>query len=390
MKLHHDLFLDADVLRTRRNSKWRRFAEPVMPAWIADMDLKVADVIQEAIDATSLERDYGYPRRSAIPAERIAAEAWVKWVERRHGWTVDVADVVIATDVMQACVAAILSFSAEGDGVLLPTPCYPPFRSCIIGTKRRLIDCPMVNGADGFSFDFDAMEAAIDDSTRMILLCNPQNPTGRAMTRDELEAVVRLAHKYNLVVFVDEIHSDLVYEGNKHIALANLSPEAAALTVTATSATKAFSIPALRLAVLHFGSKDLRSRFDEAIPGYLLGKPAIQAIDAATAAWTGGDAWLDDAIVYLTNARDKVFETVQQTAGLSMHLPQSTYLAFIDCRELNLDRPAAAHFLDKAKIGLSEGESFAADYGGWIRLNFATSPEILDEILARLTMACQV
>lgn len=388
MKLQHDLFLDADVLRTRRNSKWRRFPEAVLPAWIADMDLKIADVIQDAVESTSRQRDYGYPRRSAIPAERIAAEAWATWAQRRHGWSVDAGDVVIATDVMQACVAAILSFSREGDGVLLPTPCYPPFRSCITGTRRSLIDCPMIDGPDGFRFDFDAMEAAIDDSTRMILLCNPQNPTGRAMTRDELEAVVRLAHKYDLVVFVDEIHSDLVYAGHKHIALSSLSAEAAAVTVTATSATKSFSIPALRLAVLHFGSTQLRARFDEAIPGHLLGKPAITAIDASAAAWTAGDGWLDDAMTYLASARDKVFDVVQRTPGLRMHLPESSYLAFIDCREWKLDQPAAAYLLEKARIGLSEGESFSSDYSGWARLNFATSPEILDEMLSRLQAAC--
>jgi Bifunctional PLP-dependent enzyme with beta-cystathionase and maltose regulon repressor activities len=352
------------------------------------MDLKAADVVQEAVEATVRQRDYGYPRRHAIPAERIAAEAWVGWAARRHGWEVDPADVVVATDVMQACVAALLSFSEEGDGILLPTPCYPPFRSCIMDSRRRLIDCPMSETPEGFRFDCEAMEAAIDDSTRMILLCNPHNPTGRVMTVEELSAVADLAEKHDLIVFVDEIHADIVYPGFRHIPLATLSPEAAARTVTATSATKSFTTPALRLALMHFGAPALRDRFEKTIPKALMGKPAITAIDASTAAWTDGDEWFDTTMSYLGTARKTVAEAVATMPGLSLHLPESTYLAFIDCRGLGLDRPAAAHFLDTARVGFSEGEGFAKGYEGWIRLNFSTAPDILGEMLTRLRAAC--
>jgi len=388
MNLQDDLFLDAEFLRARRNSKWRRFPDTIVPSWIADMDLKVADVVQNAVEGTTKQRDYGYPRRSAIPAERIAADAWAGWVSRRHGWNVDPADVVVATDVMQACSAAILTYSEEGDGILLPTPCYPPFRACITEARRTLIDCPMIEGEDGFRFDFEAMEAQIDDRTRMILLCNPHNPTGRVMTREELSSVIAIAERHDLIVFVDEIHADIIYPGHRHLSLANLSPEAAARTVTASSATKSFTTPALRLAVMHFGSRPLRERFDRRIPKALMGKPAITAIDASYAAWTEGDDWFDATLGYLTTAREKVVKTVEALPNLRLHQPESTYLAFIDCRGLKLSRPAAAFFLDTARIGFSEGESFGTGYEGWVRLNFATAPDVLGEKLARLKAAC--
>src|SRR5208282_5849476 len=165
-------------------------------------------------------------------------------------------------------------FSEPGDAVLLQLPSYPPFMRAIEDTGRSLIANPMRDDGTRWVLDLAAYEAAPDPRTRMLTFCHPQNPTGRAYSRGELEAVAAFAIRHDLVVVSDEIHADIVYPGNTHIPLASLHPEIAARTITITSATKSFNIPALRCAVMHFGAPALKEGFQKRIPSRLLGTAA--------------------------------------------------------------------------------------------------------------------
>ena len=381
--------IDREALQNRRNSKWRRFDASVLPSWIADMDFEVAPAIRHAIAQVVDQGDYGYPRRAQIPAERIVTTAFASWMAERHGWAgIDAAQVVCVTDLMQGCVAAIMAFSEKDDGIVLNTPCYPPFRGCIEETGRRLVDNPLVDSGSRFELDLDAMEAAIDARTRMILLCNPQNPTGRVFTRAELQRIGQIAVRHDLVIFSDEIHADLTYAGQTHIPIASLGGEIAARCITASSATKAFNIPGLRCGVLHFGSPELLARFNAAIPRTLLGKPAITGIDATVAAWTESAQWLDEVLVHLAEVRDMLGRAVAERMGaIRFYAPEATYLAWLDCSALKLDVPAAQFFLDQAKVGFSPGETFDPAYGQWVRFNMATSMPIAAEKIERMVAA---
>jgi cystathionine beta-lyase len=222
----------------------------------------------------------------------------------------------------------------------------------------------------------------------MLIFCHPQNPTGRAYSRAELETVAAFAIRHDLVVVSDEIHADIVYPGASHIPLASLHPEIAARTITITSATKSFNIPALRCAVMHFGAPALMERFFGRVPARLLGSPGVTGVDATVAAWDDGQPWLDEILAYLRANRDWLANTIAaELPGVTMRVPEATYLAWLDCRALELPSSAGQFFLDDARVGLNFGETFGAEYAGFARLNFATPAPILRQIVSRMVEA---
>jgi cystathionine beta-lyase len=220
------------------------------------------------------------------------------------------------------------------------------------------------------------------------VLCNPQNPTGRVFSRDELLALGRFAIEHDLIVISDEIHSDLVYPGQQHIPFASLGPDIAGRTVTLNSATKSFNIPGLRCALIAFGTEALRDRFHKRIPANLTGSANIVGADATVAAWEECQPWLDAVMDHLLKARNRVKDVLAAEAPeIQLHAPEATYLAWLDCRKLGLSTSAFQFFLNKARIGFSAGETFDPDCTQYVRFNFATSMPILDEILERVVSA---
>ena len=194
-----------------------------------------------------------------------------------------------------------------------------------------------------------------------------------------------LAVEHDLIVVSDEIHADLVYPGHQHIPFASLGPDVAARTITLTSATKGFNIPGLRCALMYFGSLELKERFHKRMPARLLGSPNIIGIDATIAAWRHGQPWLKQVMAVLDKNRETVTKFLAtEMPGIKYHAPEATYLAWLDCRDLNLGTSPFEYFLDRAKVGLMEGANFGEAGVGCVRLNFGTSPAILDQILTRL------
>jgi cysteine-S-conjugate beta-lyase len=375
-------------LQSRRNAKWNQYAADVIPAFVADMDFAVAAPIQEAIERIVRDRDYGYPLRNGERADRLVANTFAARMKSRYGWEISPDLVLPVADLVQGTYAPILAFSDPGDGVVLQVPNYPPFRDAISTTERRLLALPMRDDGTRHVFDMAELAQLVDKRTRIFVLCNPQNPTGRVFSRDELLALGRFAVEHGLIVVSDEIHSDLIYPGHRHIPFASLGPEIAARTVTLNSATKSFNIPGLRCALIAFGNDELRKRFHQRIPPKLTGSANIVGVDATVAAWTQCQPWLDAVMGHLLKARNRVRDVLAAEAPeIRLHAPEATYLAWLDCRELKLSRSAFAFFLDKARIGFSAGETFDPDCAQFVRFNFGTSMPILDEILDRMVAA---
>lgn len=380
----NDFLLTLDQLRARHGGKWRRYPPDVLPAFVADMDFSVAAAVQEVIANLVARSDYGYGQLE--DGQRVA-NAFARRMQARYGWDVDPELVLCMIDVVQAVMGAIAALTAPGDGVVVQTPIYPPFLMAISTMQRRLVENRLVDDGERFVLDVDGLRSAIDAGTRMILLCNPHNPTGRVLTRDELLAIARVAEEHDLIIVSDEIHSDILYAPARHIPIATLGADVAARTVTLTSATKAFNIAGLRCSVAAFGSAALRDRFTAAFPDHLLGRPNRFGVEATITAWADGDAWLEEVLAYLERNRRRVAEKVC-AAGMRHHCPEGTYLAWLDCTGLRL--PGASpyeFFLERAKVGLSDGADFGEAGRGCVRLNFATSAEILDEILERMVNA---
>ncbi|MFN0092223.1 MAG: MalY/PatB family protein [Acidimicrobiales bacterium] len=385
--------LDLADLRRRRGAKWGRYGPDVLPAWVADMDFEPPEPVRRAVLELVETGDLGYPwiRGETNPV----IDAFVARMHDRFGWAVDPERVALTGDVLQPIAWLLELWSAPGDGVAIQTPIYPPFLRVVEETGRRVVDNPLGAADAGAPLDLDGLRAALaaegaEGRTKVLLLCHPHNPSGRVFTEAELRGLGELAVERDLIVISDEIHADLVYPGRRFTPFAALEPAFAERTVTLTSATKAFNIAGLRLAVAVFGSARLHERWLRVHP-FLLGGVGAPGIAATVAAWRHGQPWLDELIGYLDGNRRLVEEFVtDRLPGVAHVKPEATYLAWLDCRELVrrkvTDNPAEL-FLEKAKVALNDGADFGVHGQGFVRLNFATSRALLTEILERMEQA---
>jgi cysteine-S-conjugate beta-lyase len=375
--------LSADQLRARSGRKWHEYAADVLPAWVAEMDFGVPEPIREALRRATDEASYGYEASSLYPD---LAAAFADYMQRRFGWRPGTGGVVPVADLVQALYTGVTAFTESGQGVVLQSPIYPPFQNAVRETGRRIVWNPL--GDTGSTFKVDAAQLAevFGQQAPLLLLCNPHNPTGRVLDRAELEAIGALAVERNLVVIADEVHADLVYAGQKHIPFASLGPEVAARTVTITSATKAYNIPGLRCGVMHFGSDALRGRFRARYPDRMLGVVNRFGIEATLVAWRECGVWLDEVLRVLSANRSRLTEFLAvELPRIRWYAPQATYLAWLDCSSLNLgDESPQRYFLERARVAPSAGADFGPGGEGRVRLNFGTSPQILDDILTRM------
>jgi cystathionine beta-lyase len=376
--------LDPERLGRRLSEKWQRYGAGVLPAWVAEMDYPIAPAIRAVIERAIEHDDFGYP---AWRHARVVPEAFAERMQRRFGWRADAARVEVLSDVVQGLYIALLAFTVAGDGVLVQTPIYPPFLSSVKETGRRLVASPLVDAGDRLGIDFNALRAA-SPGVRALMLCHPHNPTGRVFTRAELEGLAALAIEHDWVVLSDEIHADLTHPGQVFIPFGALGPEVAERTVTFSSATKAFNIAGLRCAVVHFGSRALQARFDGALPEHARGGVGILGQHCTEAAWRASDEWLEQVKRSLDVQRHWLVETLRaRLPEARVCLPEATYLAWLDLRALALQPSPAEFFRRQARVALSDGAFFGAGFEGHARLNFATSPALLGEIVERMVGA---
>jgi cystathionine beta-lyase len=352
------------------------------------MDFRVAEPIQLAMEQLVKEAAYGY--EEARLSESLA-DAFAEHMLRRFSWQVSTGDVLPVADLVEAQFAAVSAFSARGDGVILQTPIYPPFINSVREMGRQVVEHRLVDDGTRFILDVNALPKIIDERTPLLMLCNPHNPTGRVFERGELEAVAQIAVQKQLVVVADEVHADLAYPGHTHIPFASLGREIAERTITITSATKAYNIPGLRCGLMHFGSTDQRERFRSVLPDRLLGKVNRLGIEATITAWRSCAPWLEDVMQVLQANRDRLASFLAaELPAIHHYSPDAGFLAWLDCRALELQPDPHAFFLDEAKVALNDGAEFSEPGRGHVRLNFATSASILDELLVRMAQSIRV
>ncbi len=368
-------------LQSLTGVKWNRFEPDVLPAWVADMDLRPPACVTDAVSAIVERSDFGYNRR----ASEQLPETFVRWQAEHHGWSPDVDRVRTFCDVLHAIDVALWLHTEPGDGIVLFTPIYPPFLKAVAGSRLRLIDVPL--DADGWRLDPERLRAAIDDRTKVILTCNPHNPTGRVFDEAELATIAEVAEEHDLLVLSDEVWADLVHPGATHVPLASISDEAAARTMTISSASKAFNLAGLRCAMAHIGHRGLVENL-ESLPAHLLGAVSTPGAEASLAAWTAGEPWLQSLREHLLGRRDQLAARLAtDLPDVGFALPQATYLAWLDFRPLGFGENPSEELVAKAKVGLSPGPDFGPLGLGFARLNFATSPQLLDELVDRIAAA---
>ena len=372
--------LSIEDLRRRPGSKWR--VDPdVLPAWVADMDFPVAPVIADAIEHTVRHGDLGYPRwEDGHPLRAAFADR----MRERYGWAVDVADVREHTDVVQAVQLLLHLGTAPGDAVAVHTPTYPPFHHTVGAMGRKRVDVPFLRTPAGWAANTAGLaDAVAAHDCRALLLVNPHNPTGRVLTRDELGEIAAIAHRHDLLVISDEIHAELAFPPHEHVPFASLDADAAARTVTLTSASKAFNLAGLRCSVAHFGPRRLLALRD-AEPTELYGAVSTLAVVAAVAAWRHRGDWQERLLRVLDRNRRMVADAVASWAADPDPMPEATYLYWFAADALGLGDDPVAEVLARARVLLSGGPIFGEDGRRYLRLNFATSAVILEDVLGRL------
>lgn len=378
-----DSLTAAEMHRSSR-IKWRLFGDEVLPAWVADMDFPVAPPIHRAICDLVGRHDFGY---HIVPLSPHLRAALVSRMAERFSWQIDPERIVPLVNLLQGLDLSVLLHSRRGEGVVLQTPLYPPFLAAVKGSGRRVDESTLVRGTHRYQIDFDHLRAALQPDTRLILLCNPHNPTGRAFEREELLALGELALEHDLIVVSDEIHADLTFPERRHVPFATLGPELAERTITLTSATKSFNLAGLPCAFAVCGSDRLQQPFQD-LPPHALGHPGILDDAATYTAWTEGQPWLDVVLAYLLENRDLVMDFfASQIPDLRVLTPEATYMAWLDCRELELPADPSGFFLEHGRVALTGGNEFGTPGKGFARINFATSRTILLEILERMEAA---
>jgi cystathionine beta-lyase len=373
--------LDLATLRRRRSVKWRQYPDDVLPLFVAEMDTPLAPPIQAALATAIRLGDTGYADPQRLP------EAFAGFVARRFGWWPDPASMVIAADVASSMMNLLRVLTRRGDAVLFNTPGYPPFFPDIRNTGRQVRESPLSRSADGrYSLDLDrlAHDLAAPDVTAYVLV-NPHNPTGLVLSRADLSAVAQLADQHGVRVIADEIHGPLCYPGVSFVPYLSL-PEAQR-GVSLMAASKAWNIAGLKAALIVPGTAavdDVR-----AIPIEARFATGVLGVLASEVAFRSAEGWLDALLDGLTANRALLGTLVaEHLPQVGYQPPDATFLAWLDCRGLGLPPGREAEvFLDEGRVAVNAGPTFGQPGTGFVRLNFATSPQLLTAAVQQMAAA---
>lgn len=366
-------------LPARTSAKWRAYPPDVLPLWVAEMDFPLAEPIAAALRDAINRSDTGYRWAGDLP------EALAEFSQRRLDWAPNPARVMLLGDVLVGMAECVRRLS---DGALVITPpVYPPFfhvATTIVG--RELVEVPLVAG-EGLDLDGLADAFARPDVTAF-LLCNPHNPTGDIWSREQLVEVATLARRHDVLVISDEIWAPLTMPGHAMTPYLSLGEELTGPDVALVAASKAFNLAGLKAAQVVAGSDETMKRLTERMPVEVTYSAGQLGVIASMAAYREGDAWLDATRAQIeANGRLVVSLLAEHLPDVAYVPGESTYLAWLDCRALDLGADPASVFLDKGRVAVNPGADFGAQGAGFVRLNLATTPEILSEAIRRMSVA---
>lgn len=360
----------------------------VIPMWVADMDLPAPDEVVRALRERTEHPIFGYPHDDGSFARVLQ-----KWIDRRHGWRIDTSHVISSPGVLTTMAFFINAVSEPGEKLIIMSPVYYPFTDYIVNNGRCVERCRLLCENGQYTIDFDSLEKLAErEDTKGLLLCNPHNPVGRVFTREELERVAEICIKNHLKVFADEIHSDLIMPGFRHIPFASLSPEAAEITVAAYSIAKTFNLAGLQTSAAVIADAGLREKmlgFRQAWGLFNVNNFASVAFEAA---FQYGDSYVDELVHYLQKNRDFAVSYLEERLPmLKCSELQGTYLLWMDCSALDMtDEQLQAFFKEKAGLGLDEGILFGPGGEQHMRINIACPRSRLEEAMNRLEKAIKV
>jgi cystathionine beta-lyase len=378
------LIPDLDDLRKRRSAKWRAYDPDVLPAWIAEMDYPLAEPIALALHAAVDRSDTGYAWGADLPATASA------FASQQWGWTFDPEPCVVVADVLTAIAVCLHYGTRPGDAVVITPPVYPPFFSTTTDVaERAVVEAPLRHDDGRYSYDLDALERAFArDDVTAFLLCHPHNPTGIVADRDTLAAIAGLASEHGVLVLSDEIHAPLTLPGAEHVPyLAVAGPEAHAIALV--SASKAWNLAGLKAAVI-VPTASAAEGITARIPLEHVFSTGHLGVIAAEAAYRDGLPWLEEVRTKLDAQRALLGDLLAEHLPSARYAPPAaSFLAWVDLRAYGLGDDPAAVLLERARLAVSAGPTFGQQGAGFIRVNIATSPDLLGEFVRRIASVVQ-
>ncbi|MSO42617.1 MAG: aminotransferase class I/II-fold pyridoxal phosphate-dependent enzyme [Candidatus Planktophila sp.] len=372
-------------LLTHHSEKWRNFDRDVLPLPSAEMDFPIADPIRKVLQDMVAQSDLGY--LGSVPE---LAAGFAKFAAERWSWSVDASQVSVAADVGVAVVEVLRVFTKPGDTILINSPVYQNFYNWINETHLTKVDVPFARtGVESdtnnpWQLDLDAVEKAYAAGLKVHLLCSPHNPLGRVFSKDELTRIADMAKKYGVLVISDEIHAPLTYDSKNFTPFLAVSETAREVGVTVTAASKGWNIAGLKCAIIVSQNDLINKKLDE-LPMAVHFRASILGAFASATAFAEGGVWLDSVMKELDHNRFLIRELLTaKLPSVKYHIPHNSYLAWLDMSSLNLGENPSATLLEKGRVAFNPGHSYGRQCSQYVRLNFATSPEIITEAIARI------
>lgn len=354
----------------------------VMPMWVADMDFAAPPAVTEALKARAEHPVYGY---TLYPDSLY--QSLIDWCQRRYQWSVKRSHIMMCPGVVPSLHAAIEALTQAGDKVIAQPPVYFPFFTAVTQTGRELVLNPLKLENGRYSMDLEHLEDCAKAGARLLLLCSPHNPVGRVWRRQELLDLLALAQRYEMTIISDEIHADLIFPGQTHLPLADLTDSVNVLTAIAPS--KTFNIPGLGLSSLVVPQKADRKAINQVFDSWHVSAANPFSITAYEAAYRHGEAWLDALMVYLQQSLTSARRFIEsELEPVKLIEPEGTYLLWLDCREMGLDNQALrTFFIEQAGVGMNPGYVFGDTGSGFMRLNMGCPTAQLETALAKMAEA---
>lgn len=387
--------LNFDEVIERRNTnslkydfaKRRGLPEDVLPLWVADMDFKTSSYVEDALVERTHHAIFGYSETGADLSDDSYFNAVAGWMKRHHDWDVDIRWLIKTPGVVFALAMAVQAFTKEGDAVLIQQPVYYPFSEVIEDNKRVIVSNDLVLGDDNrYHIDFEDFEKKIvENNIKLFFLCNPQNPTGRVFTKEELTKLGDICLKHEVLVVSDEIHNDFALYG-EHTVFAKVKKEFEDNCIICTSASKTFNLASMLMSNIFIPNQKIRRAFKKQIDAAGISQLSILGIVATRTAYEKGEEWYENVISYIKeNIAYLKKYTEENLPGVKVIDGEGTFLPWLDFRGTGL----SSEEIDKriiydAKLWLDSGRIFGKVGDGFQRINVATPRSILEECLRRI------
>ena len=370
-----------DKIAKRENvSSLKWMYDDVILMWVADMDFDTLDVVKEAINKRVELGALGYTN---TPKEYFVA--FKNFFKRHHNIDIDIDNMIFSTGVVPAISSMVRSLTNVGDKIMVMTPTYNIFFNSILNNKRIPVETNLYYDGKEYKIDFNDFENKIKDS-KMLILCNPQNPVGRIWTKDELEKIGDICNKYNVIVLSDEIHCDIVTPGMKYVPFISVNDICKNISVTCVSASKCFNLAGLQGALVIINNKELYKKANRGLNTDEVAEGNVFVYDAFIAALNNGDEWLEKMNKYVYENKLYLKDFLEKNIpSMKYHFGDATYLAWVDVSQITDDGYKFCEYLkDNFKVYFSYGEEYGKSFKGFIRINLATSRKNVIEGLNRL------